>query len=158
MVLLFDLGCSPRSSWLCSSSQLAPCVSSLLLFSRASYSSRSDSRARYSSSSSCSHALSGASSSYVLADGNAHPVVGYGTYKCGFIPPSASSSSTDAAAVKSAKECVRDALAAGYRMFDCAEFYGNEAGVGEAFAESDVPREELYIGSKVWTTTEEHQL
>lgn len=41
----------------------------------------------------------------------------------------------------------------GYRFFDCAEFYGNEAEVGHALQASGVPRAELYLASKVWTTT-----
>jgi diketogulonate reductase-like aldo/keto reductase len=41
----------------------------------------------------------------------------------------------------------------GYRFFDCAEFYGNEDEVGEAIAASGVPREDLYLASKCWTTT-----
>lgn len=43
------------------------------------------------------------------------------------------------------------ALGVGYRMLDCAQFYGNEAEVGEAIAESGVAREELYLASKCWT-------
>jgi diketogulonate reductase-like aldo/keto reductase len=52
---------------------------------------------------------------------------------------------------------VREAIEAGYRHFDCAEYYGNEAGVGKAIAlaisEGKVTREELFITSKVWTTS-----
>lgn len=45
---------------------------------------------------------------------------------------------------------VRAALEAGYRHIDTAAFYGNEAGVGNAVAESDVDREEIFITSKLW--------
>lgn len=54
---------------------------------------------------------------------------------------------------RTARECVADALSLGYRFLDCAEFYGNESEVGKAIAESGIPREELYLESKVWTTT-----
>lgn len=50
------------------------------------------------------------------------------------------------------KRSVADALKEGYRHFDTAAIYHNEAGLGEALAESDVPREELYITSKVWNS------
>lgn len=39
----------------------------------------------------------------------------------------------------------QDAVDVGYRYFDCAEFYGNEAIVGEALAATGIPREELYL-------------
>ena len=44
---------------------------------------------------------------------------------------------------------VSDAIAAGYRSIDTAEGYDNEAGVGEAIAASGVPRDELFITSKL---------
>ena len=48
------------------------------------------------------------------------------------------------------KEIIKDAIATGYRYIDCAQFYGNEAMVGAAIAECGVPRNELFIVSKVW--------
>ena len=45
---------------------------------------------------------------------------------------------------------VRMALDAGYRMLDTAAFYGNEAYVGKAVRESEIPRKELFLTSKVW--------
>ena len=48
---------------------------------------------------------------------------------------------------------VRGAAAAGYRHFDCASVYGNEAEIGAAFAEilrNGIKREELWITSKLW--------
>ena len=45
---------------------------------------------------------------------------------------------------------VKAALEAGYRSIDTAAIYGNEEGVGRAIAESGVPREELFITTKVW--------
>lgn len=50
------------------------------------------------------------------------------------------------------KRSVADALKEGYRHFDTAAIYHNEAGLGEALVKSDVPREELYITSKVWNS------
>jgi diketogulonate reductase-like aldo/keto reductase len=97
--------------------------------------------------------------SIALQDGTPHPAIGFGTYKVGFIPASASAavaapSSTDAVAPqRTASECVSDALACGYRFLECAEFYGNEAQVGKAIAASGIDRSELFLCSKVWTTT-----
>jgi methylglyoxal/glyoxal reductase len=45
---------------------------------------------------------------------------------------------------------VKTALEVGYRSIDTAAIYGNEEGVGKAIAESTVPREELFITTKVW--------
>ncbi|MFC2949639.1 aldo/keto reductase [Virgibacillus sediminis] len=45
---------------------------------------------------------------------------------------------------------VRTAIENGYRSIDTAAFYGNERGVGQAIRESSVPREELFITTKVW--------
>lgn len=47
-------------------------------------------------------------------------------------------------------DAVRTALATGYRHVDTAEYYDNEASVGEGIAASDVPREDVYLASKVW--------
>ena len=45
---------------------------------------------------------------------------------------------------------VKGALEAGYRSIDTATLYGNEKSVGKAIHESDVPREEIFITTKVW--------
>ncbi len=45
---------------------------------------------------------------------------------------------------------VKTAIEVGYRSIDTAAIYKNEEGVGKAIAESNVPREELFITSKVW--------
>jgi 2,5-diketo-D-gluconate reductase A len=50
---------------------------------------------------------------------------------------------------KAAYEAVRDALEAGYRHLDTATMYGNEAEVGRALADSGVPRDEVFITTKV---------
>lgn len=47
---------------------------------------------------------------------------------------------------------VREALRVGYRHFDTASMYGNEAELGRALADSGVPREEVFVTSKVWNT------
>jgi 2,5-diketo-D-gluconate reductase B len=47
-------------------------------------------------------------------------------------------------------EAVRDALALGYRHLDTARAYENERDVGRGLAESGVPREEVFISTKVW--------
>lgn len=48
-------------------------------------------------------------------------------------------------------DSVRHALALGYRAIDTAQIYGNEAEVGQAMAESGVPRSELFVTTKIWT-------
>ena len=51
------------------------------------------------------------------------------------------------------EECIRvvlDAIDVGYRLIDTAQSYGNEEAVGEAIAKSSVPREDLFITTKVW--------
>lgn len=45
---------------------------------------------------------------------------------------------------------VSKAIEAGYRSIDTAKVYANESGVGKALAESKVPREDLFITTKVW--------
>jgi len=45
---------------------------------------------------------------------------------------------------------VKSALDLGYRHLDTASFYGNESGLGKGIRESGVPREELFITTKVW--------
>ncbi|MDE1164774.1 MAG: 2,5-didehydrogluconate reductase DkgB [Pseudomonas sp.] len=47
-------------------------------------------------------------------------------------------------------DSVRNALALGYRVIDTAQIYGNEAEVGQAIAESGVPRDQLFITTKIW--------
>jgi 2,5-diketo-D-gluconate reductase A len=49
-----------------------------------------------------------------------------------------------------ASEAVQTALASGYRSIDTAAIYGNEDGVGAALAATDVPREEIFLTTKVW--------
>lgn len=70
-----------------------------------------------------------------LADGARVPQMGYGLYK---VP-----------AADAARLCL-DAIDAGYRHLDTAAFYGNEREVGEAVRASGLPRDELFVTSKVW--------
>ena len=63
------------------------------------------------------------------------PQLGYGVWK---IPDA------------EAESAVVQALEAGYRLIDTAKVYRNELGVGKALATSNVPREELFITTKVW--------
>lgn len=62
------------------------------------------------------------------------PLLGFGTYK------------VDQSV---ARDTVKTALALGYRHIDTAQMYGNEAGVGDAIVESGVPRQSLYITTKL---------
>ena len=73
----------------------------------------------------------------VLNNGVEMPVIGYGLFK---VNP------------EEASRCVRDALSVGYRMIDTAQFYANEEQVGKAIAESGIPRDKLFIVTKVWMT------
>lgn len=70
-----------------------------------------------------------------LANGVAIPVIGFGTYK---------------AAKGDDREVLRTALECGYRHFDTASFYDNEEVIGKVLAEAGIPREELFLTSKVW--------
>lgn len=70
-----------------------------------------------------------------LSNGVEMPIEGYGVYQ---IDPA------------ECERCVSDALKVGYRMIDTAQAYHNEEGVGAAIAKSGIPREELFIVSKVW--------
>ena len=70
-----------------------------------------------------------------LNNGLQMPQLGLGVWR---IPPEEASSN------------VQSALAAGYRLIDTAAIYRNEEGVGEAIRKGGVPREELFITSKLW--------
>lgn len=70
-----------------------------------------------------------------LNDGNRIPLIGFGTYKA-----------TEEEGIAS----VKLALEKGYRLIDSAARYGNEAAVGKGIQQSDVPREEILVTTKVW--------
>ena len=71
-----------------------------------------------------------------LHNGTEMPYLGLGVYK-----------TKDGAEVKAA---INFALEAGYRHIDTASFYKNEEGVGEAVKASAIPREEIFVTTKVW--------
>lgn len=73
---------------------------------------------------------------FVLNTGHKLPIVGFGTWK---ITPDTT-----------ARRVVTQAIQAGYRIIDTARIYGNERGVGQAIRESRVPREELFVTTKLW--------
>ncbi|MGM1031711.1 MAG: aldo/keto reductase [Bacillota bacterium] len=54
-------------------------------------------------------------------------------------------------------ESVNKAIEVGYRAIDTAAIYENEEGVGQAIRECGVPREELFITSKVWNTEQGYE-
>ena len=72
-----------------------------------------------------------------LNNGNGMPMIGYGIYQ---IPASIT------------EKCVNEALETGYKLIDTAQCYGNETEVGNAIKTSGIPREELFITTKVWGT------
>jgi 2,5-diketo-D-gluconate reductase A len=78
-----------------------------------------------------------------LHDGTTIPQLGYGTLA---VQPDRES--TDENATLTA-EVVSQALKAGYRHIDTAQAYGTERGVGRAIADSGIPREEIYLTSKL---------
>ncbi|KAG1852490.1 NADP-dependent oxidoreductase domain-containing protein [Suillus subluteus] len=74
-----------------------------------------------------------------LHNGQTIPAIGLGTWQS---KPNASEIA----------RAVEHGLKAGYRHIDCARFYGNEKEVGDGLRASGVPREEVFVTSKVWGT------
>lgn len=74
-----------------------------------------------------------------LNNGLEMPMVGFGVYQV-------SNEDTEKA--------VLEALKAGYRLLDTAAVYGNEAGVGRAIKASGIPREEIFVTTKLWIQRE----
>ena len=72
-----------------------------------------------------------------LSNGIQMPLLGYGVFQ---VPP------------QEAERCVADALSVGYRLIDTAQAYFNEEGVGAAIAKSGIPREEIFLVTKVWVS------
>lgn len=70
-----------------------------------------------------------------LRNGVKIPVIGFGVFQI----PAAQT-----------KQAVLSALRAGYRLIDTARAYGNEREVGEAIRESGIPREEIFVTTKLW--------
>lgn len=62
--------------------------------------------------------------------------------------------------IRDLDECERvvlDAIGAGCRLIDTAESYGNESAVGKVIAKCGVPREELFISTKLWVTNTSYE-
>ena len=70
-----------------------------------------------------------------LSNGVEMPILGYGVYQ---VTP------------EECERCESDASSVGYRMIDTAQAYYNEEGVGRAVKKSGIPREELFLVTKVW--------
>ncbi len=49
-----------------------------------------------------------------------------------------------------AYDSVKSALAVGFRHIDTAQIYGNEEAVGRAIKDSGIPRQEIFVTTKVW--------
>ena len=73
-----------------------------------------------------------------LRDGQKIPVIGLGVYQT---PPG-----------EVTQRAVLDALALGYRHVDTARIYDNEKDVGEALRRSDLPRDEVFVTTKLWNS------
>ncbi|MCS0500197.1 aldo/keto reductase [Protaetiibacter mangrovi] len=72
-----------------------------------------------------------------LNDGHSIPQLGFGVFK---VDPD------------EAERVVSEALEVGYRHIDTAAVYGNEIGVGRAIEKSGIPRDELFITTKLWNS------
>jgi len=72
---------------------------------------------------------------YELNNGIKIPAIGFGTWSL--------------SEGKEAVEAIGKALAAGYRLIDTAKIYGNEKSIGEALRNSDVPREDVFVTTKL---------
>ncbi|WP_456098332.1 aldo/keto reductase [Prevotella histicola] len=70
-----------------------------------------------------------------LTNGVKVPLLGYGVF---MVSP------------EECERCVSDALKVGYRLIDTAQAYANEEGVGRAWRKSGIPRNELFLVTKVW--------
>jgi 2,5-diketo-D-gluconate reductase A len=70
-----------------------------------------------------------------LNDGHTIPQLGFGVFR---VEPAET------------ERIVSDALEIGYRHIDTAAIYGNEQGVGAAIARSGIPRDELFVTTKLW--------
>lgn len=80
---------------------------------------------------------------YQLNNGVKIPVLGFGTFK--------------AKNGEEAYRAVLEALKAGYRHIDTAAIYQNEESVGQAIKDSGVPREELFVTTKLWNSQQTYE-
>ena len=81
---------------------------------------------------------------YRLLNGVEIPCIGFGTWQ-----------TPDGDVAVNSVKC---AIQAGYRHIDTAQAYGNEEGVGEGIRQGGVPREELFITTKLWNTNHTYDL
>lgn len=78
------------------------------------------------------------------------PLLGFGTYKVGSVPASATGAGGAQPKLRPAKDVLLDAAKAGYTMFDCAQFYENEESVGQALRDAKGAGWKPFLSSKVW--------
>jgi 2,5-diketo-D-gluconate reductase A len=79
--------------------------------------------------------MSGQVPNVILNNGVEMPILGFGVFQI---------------AAEATEQAVLDALAVGYRHIDTAASYQNEKAVGRAIARSGVPRDELFVTTKLW--------
>ena len=77
-----------------------------------------------------------------LSNGVKMPQLGYGVFQV---------------TQEECERCVLDAIEVGYRLIDTAQAYYNEDGVGRAIEKCGVPRNELFITTKVWISMQERR-
>lgn len=77
-----------------------------------------------------------------LSNGVKIPIIGFGTYK-----------------LENDESCnvINEAINSGYRSIDTASFYNNEEGVGKGIEKSGIPREELFVTTKVWLEDDRYE-
>ena len=76
----------------------------------------------------------------ILNDGRQMPLLGLGVYK--------------AVGENEVEQAIADAADAGYRLIDTASVYKNEDGVGRGIKALTIPREELFVTTKIWKTAQ----
>ena len=76
----------------------------------------------------------------ILNDGRQMPLLGLGVYK--------------AVGENEVEQAIADAADAGYRLIDTASVYKNEDGVGRGIKALTIPREELFVTTKIWNTAQ----
>ena len=80
---------------------------------------------------------------YVLLNNNVKmPKLGYGVFQV---------------SNEECERCVLDAISVGYRAIDTAQSYGNVEAVGNAIQKCGVPREELFLTSKIWMSNASYE-
>jgi len=76
-----------------------------------------------------------------LHDGNMMPQLGLGVWQ---------------ASIEEARQAVLKALQVGYRSIDTAAAYKNEEAIGQALQETDVPRDEIFVTTKLWNDDQQN--